>query len=76
MIQVIRAAELGASILPLVSGAAAEGATAWIVVTDLPEPVFATLLAPGAEPAVRALPGFAATVVVRRSVVADSSGNP
>lgn len=117
VIQVVRAAQLEETIVPLAARAAAGGAKAWIVVTDLPEPVFATLarrsmepqdespcdtatisiyvvrdsaaadvlraagedvaalLAPGAAPAMRALPGFTATVVVRRSVVADS-GTP
>ena len=118
VIQVARRRELGAAVLPLITKAAAAGVRAWVVVTDLPAPLFrqvarttlepqeevgdpaggglpisvylvrdsaamevlhaagedvAALLAPGAAAAVRALPGFTATVDVRRTVLAAAS---
>lgn len=117
VIQVARRQQLGAAVLPLITKAAAAGVRAWVVVTDLPAPLFgqiarttlepqdevgdptggglpisvylvrdsaamevlhaagedlAALLAPGAT-AVRALPGFTATVDVRRTVLSAAS---
>ncbi len=118
VIQVARTAALGAGALPLITKAAAAGVRAWIVVSDLPGPLFrqaarsslepqlevggpagdavplsiyvvrdsaamevlraagedvAALLAPGAAPGVRVLPGFTATVDVRRTLLSAAS---
>ena len=118
VIQVARSRMLNETILPVIGKAAALGARAWIMVTDVPAGMFAlmaansvrpqyeigtpaadelpisiylvlggaatdvlhaagedvgALLDSAAAPGVRALPGFTATVDVRRTVVSDAS---
>ena len=118
VVQVARAPTLNEAILPVIGKAAALGAKAWLLVTDLPARMFAlmaanslkaqyeiggpapdalpisiylvsgsaamdvlraagedvaALLDSAAVPGVRALPGFTATVDVRRTVVSDAS---